>query len=63
MKPPHMIFQVTNEDIIRHDLDPNDLGTWCWVMNGCIQGFARSRDDARDMLDRAFPPRVIYVQD
>jgi len=56
------IFQVTGSDLLRYDLDPEDLGTWCFVMNGCIMGFASSRDEAEDMLTRHSPPAVIYVK-
>lgn len=46
------IFQLTEEDVIRHNFDPEDVGTWCFVMNGCVLGFAGSRDAAEDMLTR-----------
>jgi hypothetical protein len=55
------IFQLTEEDVIRHNFDPEDVGTWCFVMNGCVLGFAGSRDEAEDMLTRRRAPAVIYV--
>ena len=40
------IFQLTAEDIERSStLEESDLGLWCFIINGCIQGFARSREE------------------
>lgn len=47
------IFQVTEADVRRSMvLDPNDIGLWCFKMNGCICGFAETREAAEDMLTR-----------
>lgn len=57
------IFQLTEDDVLRHNFDPEDVDTWCFVMNGCVLGFAGSRDEAEDMLTRRRPPNVIYIQE
>lgn len=47
------IFQIAQEDIDRSStLDQEDLGKWVYIMNGCIMGFAESRDELEDMLTR-----------
>lgn len=56
------IFKITESDLLRYDLDPEDLGTWCWDMNGKIQGFANSYNDAVDMITHHCPPAVIYIK-
>ena len=41
------IFQLTAEDIERSStLEASDLGLWCFTINGCIFGFARTREAA-----------------
>ena len=40
------IFQISLEDVERSStLEPEDIGLWCFIINGCIQGFARSREE------------------
>lgn len=58
------IHQLTADDIARSStLEPEDVGKWVWVANGCLQGFADSHEEAQDMLSRLLPPREIAVLD
>lgn len=48
-----IIFQVSAEDIERSStLEAEDLGKWCFTMNGCVMGFFDTRDEAEDALSR-----------
>lgn len=55
------IFQLTENDVSRYALDTADLGTWCFIEDGRVVGFAPTRDAADDMLLRGAPPEVIYI--
>lgn len=44
------IFQITQEDIDRLEtLDPDDLGTWCFIVNGCYMGFTETREECEEL--------------
>jgi hypothetical protein len=41
------VFQITQADIdISSTLEPKDLGKWCYICRGCIEGFFSNREDA-----------------
>lgn len=45
------VFQLTEEDVVRSStLDPEDVGKWCFLMNGCIMGFFDSREECADRV-------------
>ena len=56
------IFQITENDVSLYALDDEDLGTWCFIEDGRVVGFAPTRDAADDMLLRGAPPAVIYIR-
>lgn len=44
-----MIFQVDTSVVIRHNLANRDLGKWCFLCNGGLVGFYRSRKEAENL--------------
>jgi len=41
------VFQLTQADIDRSStLDAEDVGTWCFIINGCFFGFFPTREAA-----------------
>ena len=45
------VFQLTGEDVARSStLDPEDVGKWCFLMNGCIMGFFDSHEECTDRV-------------
>jgi len=42
-----VIFQLTEEDVERSStLEPEDIGKWCYLINGCIMGFHNTKEEA-----------------
>lgn len=49
------VFQLTQEDIDRSStLDDKDLGKWCYIIRGCIEGFHDTREEAELAYDYIF---------
>ena len=45
------VFQLSQYDIDRSStLEQSDLGTWCYCISGCIEGFHDSKHDAEEFL-------------
>jgi hypothetical protein len=50
-----MIFQLTQEDVDRSStLVPSDIGKWCYVNQGCIEGFFDTFKQAMDSYEAVF---------
>lgn len=49
------IFQLEQDDIDRSStLEQSDLGKWCYVVQGYIQGFFDTQDEAKESRDAVF---------
>ena len=44
------LYQLTEEDVNRADLDKEDVGRWCIIIRGTYQIF-NTEEEARDCLD------------
>ena len=45
------IFQLTAEDVERSStLEPADIGKWCYLNNGGIEGFFATKEEAETRL-------------
>jgi hypothetical protein len=46
------VFQLTREDIDRSStLEESDIGLWCYVLHGCIEGFHKTKQSALNRLE------------
>lgn len=46
------IVQVTEAHVARSStLGPEDVGTWCWIIRGCLMGFFPTREECQDRVD------------
>jgi len=45
-----MVFQIDTTATIRYNLSDNDLGKWCFLINGQPVGFYRSRREAENVF-------------
>ena len=55
------VFQLTQVDVERSStLEPEDVGTWCFIVNGCFFGFFPTREEALAKLEsvKGFKPAV-----
>ena len=53
-----MIFQIDTTMIERSStLEPRDIGTWCFLVDGTYQGFYRSRREAERAYGHVVKPR------
>ena len=55
------VFQLTQADIERSStLEPEDVGTWCFLVRGCLFGFFPTREEAVAKLESVmnFKPAV-----
>lgn len=49
------LFQLTAEHIDRSDtLEAEDIGKWCFVLNGCFQGFWTDYEEAQKAMKQIF---------
>lgn len=47
------IFILTEEDVNRSStLEKEDIGTWCFMMRGCIMGFYKTESEAHERVDQ-----------
>lgn len=45
------VFQLTEEQVERSStLEVSDVGKWCFVLKGCIQGFKDTAEEAEQLL-------------
>ena len=45
------VFQLTQADVERSStLEPEDVGTWCFLVRGCLFGFFPTREEAHAKL-------------
>jgi hypothetical protein len=50
-----MVFQITEDDLRRWGtLEPEDLGKWCYLVNGALCGFKSTRAEAEDQRAEVF---------
>jgi hypothetical protein len=49
------VFQITEDELRRFGtLEPEDLGKWCYLVNGAICGFKMTRVEAEDQWREVF---------
>lgn len=42
-----MVFQIVSEDLVHMEfLRPSDVGTWCYLNRGCVEGFYATKEEA-----------------
>lgn len=47
------VVQISADDVARSStMDESDIGTWCFIMNGCLMGFFGSEADCRDRVNQ-----------
>ena len=50
-----MIFKITKAELLTHStLERSDLGKWCYLVNGAICGFKRTRAEAEQQRAEVF---------
>ncbi|HLO87808.1 MAG TPA: hypothetical protein VK203_22760 [Nostocaceae cyanobacterium] len=49
------IFQITQEIFDRSStFEETDIGKWCWLNQGCIEGFCNTREEAETRYTEIF---------
>jgi hypothetical protein len=52
MAVSNWVFQLTEDDVERSStLDEDDIGKWCYLVNGCYFGFLDNKEDAQERLN------------
>jgi len=47
------VVQISADDVARSStMDETDIGTWCFIMNGCLMGFFGSEEACRDRVNQ-----------
>ena len=47
------VVQITADDVARSStMDTTDIGTWCFIMNGCRMGFFEAEAACRDRVNQ-----------
>ena len=47
------VVQITADDVARSStMDTTDIGTWCFIMNGCLMGFFETEAACRDRVNQ-----------
>jgi hypothetical protein len=46
------VVQITDDVARSSTMDAADIGTWCFIMNGCLMGFFETEAACRDRVNQ-----------